>query len=273
MNLDAYLKRIDYRGGLELNPETLRALHRAHLLAIPYENLDIHLGRPLSLDEKAIFQKLVLEKRGGWCYEMNGLFAWALREAGFEPRLLAGAVNRDKIGGEAERNHLALLVELDSAYLVDVGFGNGFLEPLILREGTQRQGFLAYHLERLDNDWWRYRQNHAGPNYDFTLAPRLLEDFSEQCRHLQTSPDSGFVRLSVCQRFTPGAVLSLRGAVMQTVSAGGSSECVIETFEDYREAITEKFKLPLTNLEPLWERVWRGHLAWQAFLSAHVDTE
>lgn len=75
MDVDAYLVRIGYEGRLEPTPETLYALHRAHLLAIPYENLDIHLGRPLTLSLPDIFDKLVTQKRGGWCFEMNGLFA------------------------------------------------------------------------------------------------------------------------------------------------------------------------------------------------------
>ncbi len=92
MNLDAYLARIGYRGSLEPTPGTLRDLHCAHLLTIPYENLDIHLGRTLPLGEADIFSKLVTQKRGGWCFEMNGLFAWALRELGFVVTLLVAGV-------------------------------------------------------------------------------------------------------------------------------------------------------------------------------------
>ena len=270
MNVEAYLERIDYRGGLEPSWETLRGLHRAHLFAIPYENLDIHLGSPLLLDEEAIFKKLVLKKRGGWCYEMNALFAWALRQVGFEVTLLAGAVNRDKLGFEADSSHLVLLVELDKQYLVDVGFGNGFLEPLQLREGTRRQHYLTYHLERLNGAWWRYRQDHAGPNYDFTLASHKLAAFADKCHYLQTSPDSGFVRVTVCQRFFPDRVLSLRGAVLETLDSGGSHERVIESFAEYKRLLTKDFDLLLPNLEPLWERVWQSHLEWQAFLKGQA---
>ena len=114
MNIEAYLQRINYEGGLEPNLETLTNLHRAHLLAIPYENFDIHLGRRLELGEQYFYNKLVLQKRGGWCYEMNGLFAWVLHEIGFEVQLLAGAVrsSTQKIVNEVG-NHLVLLVQLD----------------------------------------------------------------------------------------------------------------------------------------------------------------
>ena len=79
MNLDRYLERIDFRDSPSLDLDTLRSLHRSHLAAIPYENLDIHLGRSLQLDLGEMYRKIVLDGRGGWCYEMNGLFAWALR--------------------------------------------------------------------------------------------------------------------------------------------------------------------------------------------------
>src|SRR5260370_5373273 len=96
--LSAYLQRIGYDRPVRTDLETLIGLHRAHLLNITYENLDIHLGRRLSLDPAAIFDKLVTGRRGGWCYEMNGLLAWALREIGFEMTLLAGTLGRPAQG-------------------------------------------------------------------------------------------------------------------------------------------------------------------------------
>ena len=133
MKVNAYLQRIGYKGDLEPSPSTLRQLHRAHLLSIPYENLDIHLGRELSLDLNTIYQKIVLGRRGGWCFEMNALFAWALYELGFEVHLLSAAVNRHRAGDKAEGNHLTLIVLSDEPYLADVGFGDGPLEPLPLK--------------------------------------------------------------------------------------------------------------------------------------------
>lgn len=171
MKIDAYLARIGYRGPLQVDLETLTALHRAHLLAIPYENLDICLGRTLSLDEAAIYQKLVTARRGGWCYEMNGLFAWALEALGFAVQRLASTVGRQSPATE-DGSHLILLVELDRPYLADVGFGNGLLEPIPLEEGTYRQEFLTYRLAQQGERWWL--TNHGGQSIDFTLAPRRL---------------------------------------------------------------------------------------------------
>jgi N-hydroxyarylamine O-acetyltransferase len=269
MDLKRYLRRIHYEGSLEPSCETLRALHRAHLLNITYENFDIHLGKSLLLDEDYIYHKIVVQKRGGWCYEMNGLFAWVLRELGFEVRLLAGAVNRGRLGEAARMSHLVLLVKLDRPHLVDVGFGNGFLEPLPLELGFYQQGFLSYRLERLDGEWWRYHNHaHGGPSFDFTLEAYELTDFAEKCLEQQTSPESGFVRVTVCHRFLPEGILSLRGAVLQTITQDGVGEKVIAQLADYEHLLHERFDLPLDNVRPLWEKVWQSHLEWQESLRA-----
>src|SRR5215207_11196611 len=111
MDIQAYLRRIHYRGDLTPTATTLRELHRAHLLAVPFENLDIHLGRPIVLDQDALFDKIVTRRRGGFCYELNGLFALLLRELGFEVTLLAAGVARADGGFGPEFDHLTLLVE------------------------------------------------------------------------------------------------------------------------------------------------------------------
>lgn len=186
MNLEAYLERIHYQGSLRPTLETLTQLHRAHLLAIPYENLDIHLGRRLGLDERGFFQKLVLERRGGWCYEMNGLFAWALRELGFQVDYLAGAVPKASAGPDAAGNHLVLLVHLPEwDFIADVGFGDGFLEPIPFRAGTYRQNGFEFRLEPDPQDGRWTVHNHAygaAPTYDFGLEPYALSDFWPRCK-------------------------------------------------------------------------------------------
>ncbi len=187
MDVQAYLQRINYRGELAPTAATLRELHRAHLLAVPFENLDIQLGRPILLDEQALFDKIVTYRRGGFCYELNGLFALLLRALGFEVTLLAAGVARADGGFGPEFDHLTLLVqsplsfvpgqstqpanheqltEADTAHsprnpqslipnsqppawLADVGFGDSFREPLRFDEAIeQAQDGRAYRLDR-----------------------------------------------------------------------------------------------------------------------------
>ena len=110
MDIDAYLARIDLSWPLPPTLETLTVVHRAHLRAIPYENLDVQLGRPVTIERPAIFEKIVSRHRGGWCYEMNGLLGWALGELGFRVTRVAGAVMREAMVDAFIGNHLVLKV-------------------------------------------------------------------------------------------------------------------------------------------------------------------
>src|ERR1044071_1207906 len=148
MNIDAYLERINYTGSLEPTPETLRALQVAHLFAVPFENLSIHAGEPIVLDEDALFGKIVENRRGGFCYEANGLFAGLLRALGFDVGMLSAGVARREGGFGPDFDHMALMVTLAERWLVDVGFGDSFLEPLLLdSRDEQVQGTRAFHID------------------------------------------------------------------------------------------------------------------------------
>src|ERR1017187_10297680 len=130
LNLLAYLERIGYSGSTEPSAETLRALQRAHMLAVPFENLDIHLGRPIVCDEDRFLHKIINERRGGFCYELNGAFAALLRALGFKVTLLSARVAGSDGSASPEFDHLTLRVDLDEPWLADVGFGDSFIEPL-----------------------------------------------------------------------------------------------------------------------------------------------
>lgn len=261
LDLNAYLQRINYCDALQPNSQTLRALHEAHLLAIVYENLDIHLDRPLTLDLPTIFAKLVNQRRGGWCYEMNALFAWVLQELGFAVTLLSGAVSRT---AAASADHLVLLVELERPYLVDVGFGPGFLTPLPLLPGEYQEDFRRYRLVQEGEQWRFYNDTCGGLGYDFTLQPRTLADFAEKCHWLQTSAASNFTRVAVCHRLTTDKILSLRGAGLKTYTAAGVVEQVIENQQTYDHVVRSLFGLPLADqqIADLWRKVWERHLIW-----------
>lgn len=262
MDLNLYLQRISYSGSLEPNFATLCKLHRLHLLAIPYENFDIHLGHKIELDEQAFFNKLVLQKRGGWCYEMNGLFAWVLRQVGFDVSLLAGSV-RQVAEAKNQGDHLVLLVKLDRPYVVDVGFGDGFVEPLPLEEGEYKQGYLNFRLSKEGERWFVHNHPYGGATrYDFTLEPYLLPQFAVKCHELQTSPSSGFVRTTVCQRISSDHIFVLRGAVFRTISQTGVEDRTIETETEYARVLAQYFNLNLGDISSLWPRIWQNHQEW-----------
>ena len=265
MQLETYLNRIMYTGPRHATLETLCAVQAAHLSAVCYENLDIHLGHTLPLGASAAYQKIVVERRGGWCYEMNALLAWALKEIGFRVTLLSSGVLRPG-GVTPDGDHLLLCVTIKGLeYLVDAGFGDGAIEPLPLIEGTYQRGFLEYRIER-DGEYWIMRNppssNTAG--FRFQNEPRAMTDFAERCADLQTNPESGFVRTTVCQRITSDALYTLRGAVLTTLTAAGNSQRILETALDYNATLLETFNLKLPEVDALWEKIWARHLEWIA---------
>lgn len=222
MGLDtsAYTSRIGDGGDLAPTLPTLRRLHLAHLTSVPFENLDIPLGWPIRLDEGAFFRKLVEGRRGGFCYEQNGLFGAVLRQLGFRVTLLsARVVNQGVVGPEFD--HLALQIDLpEGRWLADVGFGRSFRDPLSLDTGapTEAEG-ATYRVVPGEPDWQVEFQLPGKPaqrEYVFTLAPRRLEDFAPMCQFHQTSPASPFTRKRMCTLATAsGRITFLNGTFIE----------------------------------------------------------
>ena len=248
MDINAYLKRIDYDGSLELTPEVLGALQYAHLLSVPFENLDIHLGREILLDETYLFEKIVTERRGGFCYELNGLFAALLRELGFVVDFISSRVYEDGDYGP-EFDHLILRVRLEEDWLVDVGFGENFLKPLRLVEGREQPRLgTTYRLERRSADWNLMEKNEAGNwsySYRFTLQPRKLSDFEGMCRYHQTSPDSHFTQKRVCSRATPTGRITIGNQQLIVTDNGHRKETTLAGEEDYLTTLEDHFGIRL----------------------------
>ena len=265
MNLHSYLDRINYRGPLEPTFATFSALHNAHMQCIAFENLDIHLGNKVSIGLAEIFDKIVHRQRGGWCFEMNSLHAWALEEIGFNVTRLGAAVGRQEGDESTALNHLCLRVEIDQPYLADVGFGNGALIPLPLVEGTSIKDFIEHQL-KIENGYWCYRNLHDNFGYDFTLQPRTIDEFAEQCQRLQTSAESGFVRSTVCQIFQGSDHIALRGLVLKEIRSTGTTTREIDSLAEYSDLITNTFGLGLTQseIDHLWPTVQEKHQTWVA---------
>ena len=247
MNIDiaAYSARIGVRGPLPATFATLRRLHRAHLLAVPFENLDIHLGRPIVLEEERLFEKIVTRGRGGFCYEQNGLFAAVLRTLGFEVDLLEARVAAKTWGQGRPWDHLVLLVTLEQRWLVDVGFGESFREPLLMDEaGAQERPEGAWRVEHDGCEGVLSSRSAAGDwqiEHRFRLKPRQLQDFTPGCEYHQSSPDSHFTQQRVCSLATPTGRVTLGDRRLIVTENGERQEQDLEDEAEYRRLLLERF--------------------------------
>jgi N-hydroxyarylamine O-acetyltransferase len=256
--LDGYLARIGYAGSVGPDARTLVGIHRAHITAIPYESLEIQLGRENVLGEDAFFEKLVRRRRGGWCYEMNGLLTSVFRELGFAVTRVGGAVARDLLGEQAIGNHLVGLVDLDRRYVVDVGLMDGPLEPFPLEERRWTEGALEFRLERLPDGWWRFH-NHAhglARSFDFTEEPRELSWYQGMCTTLQTEDFSPFVQYAFASRRTESGFRALRDASDFQLEDGAMKRREITDPGDFRAVLTAILGIDLgSEIDALWPRI------------------
>jgi N-hydroxyarylamine O-acetyltransferase len=246
MDVQAYLDRIGYRGPLAPTAETLRALQVAHLLSVPFENLSIHAGQPIVLDDESLFDKVVVRRRGGFCYELNGLFAVLLRALGFQVAKLSASVARADGTFGPDFDHMSLLVTLEERWLADVGFGDSFREPLRLDErGEQLEGVRAFRIDEDGDHLVLLRRDGAGkpwqPQYRFTLQPHEYADNAAMCRYHQTSPESHFTQRTVCSLATPEGRVTLSGMRLITTRGGERQERVVESEEERTVLLRELF--------------------------------
>jgi N-hydroxyarylamine O-acetyltransferase len=250
MEIDAYLERIGYRGSREPSAETLRLLHRAHMLTVPFENLDIALGQPIILSLPSFYDKIVRRRRGGFCYELNGLFGWLLDQLGFAVQLLSARVF-DGVQPGPEFDHLVLLIEMEERLIADVGFGDSFLEPLRLdaREADGRYGG-AYRLTGSDSErvLLRRRESDWLPQYFFSLTPRRLVEFKAICQHHQTSPESIFTQKAVCSLAIPGGRITLSNDRLIMTAGGRREEREVAGGEEYRALLNTYFGIELDKV-------------------------
>lgn len=262
MKLDQYLARIGLTARPPATLEGLRAVHRAHLLAIPYENLDVQFGRKLTTDPAQAFDKIVNRRRGGWCYEMNGLLGWALGELGFKVTRAIGAVMREVRGTWSEGNHLVLRVDLpEGMFLADAGFGDGPRDPIPVTVGAFESFGFHFGLARVDGDWWRFSNDPRGgaPSFDFTLTPADEAVLSERCQFLQTSPDSPFVQNLVAQRHMPDGILILRGRTLRKVTPATTQDSEIASAAELVATLKNKFALDAPEIADLWPTIVERH--------------
>lgn len=243
MDINAYLERIGYNGSLEPTVETLKQLHRTHMFAVPFENLDILLGRPITPSLPSFYDKIVQHRRGGFCYELNGLFGWLLEQLGFTVVILSARVFNGAQPGP-EFDHLLLLVEMEECLIADVGFGDSFLEPLRLKAGVEdRQRGCSYRLLEAGSErqLQRRRESDWESQYIISLIPRRLADFGTMCHYQQTSPKSSFTQKALCSMATQGGRITLSNNRLIITTENQRQEQTVTDEKAYREILRSHF--------------------------------
>jgi N-hydroxyarylamine O-acetyltransferase len=253
MNIEKYLRRIDYQGELTPSLSTLQGLQETHLLHVPFENLDIALRRKIVLDITKIYRKIVIRKRGGFCYELNGLFHWLLQELGFTCGLISARVyDEDRKDYGPEFDHQAILVTIEGKeWISDVGFGDFSIHPLPLKinillndpngqfliEKNQNKSF------RISR--FRYKQNSFIPEYLFSTSIRQLLDFDQMCHYHQTSPESHFTRKKVCSLATMHGRITLTENELVITKKERRKKFTIKDDQEFDLALKKYFNLKL----------------------------
>jgi N-hydroxyarylamine O-acetyltransferase len=248
MNISAYLSRIGIEADdLELGDETLRILQRKHLLTVPFENLDIHWKRAIVLDVDRFYAKVVGEKRGGFCYELNVLFNELLLSLGFMTRLISARVFNGSEHGP-EFDHMAIIVTIgDDEYLVDVGFGDFTAEPLRYGLGAEQQDETGiFVIRRFDDEYFEVAKRDGDEwksEYIFKDVPRKLSEFSEMCDFQQFSPESHFTKGKVCSILTEGGRKTLTDKKFLVTVNDEKEETLVESETDFEQILAREFQI------------------------------
>ena len=260
MDVEAYLRRIGYDGPRDPSAETLRKLHRKHLYTVPFENLDIALGIPIHLDLDGLFDKIVYRKRGGFCYELNGLFYALLKALGFRVEMLSARVRSADGSFSREFDHMLLKVTLEEeSWIADVGFGDSSLDPVAMRPADPKDWGPEFAVLPANEAWDLVRRQVDGshiPAYRFTQIPRQLNDFSEMCLFHQTSPESHFTQNRVCTKALPNGRLTISGMRLIETRDGVRRERALNGKGELRDCLSKQFGIEFApDIE--WSRLMR----------------
>jgi N-hydroxyarylamine O-acetyltransferase len=223
MNINYYFSRFLAKKPDSPTYESLAALQNKHMLHVPFENLDVLSQTPIIIDLERIFQKVIVNLRGGFCYELNGLFGWLLKESGYEVSYVSATVKKPDGTWTIEGSHATNLVTVENqSYIVDVGFGDSMRKPMPLNgevvrdvSGSYRMTNVAEHmydLQRWEDDVWKTL-------YRVSTLPKKLTDFTPMCEFNQTSADSPFVHKRLVTIATPIGRITLSGETL-TVTDG-----------------------------------------------------
>jgi N-hydroxyarylamine O-acetyltransferase len=261
--IDALLQRIGLSTMPEPTVDGLRALHRAYLAAVPYEDIAVQLGETAPLDEAALIERVCADGRGGYCFELNTVLAALLRACGF-----VVTHHQAVVGGEGPTNHMALLVHVDGErWLADAGLGEGFVEPLPFREGSTALGPFTYTAAREEaGTWWVGMHEWTSfRGFRMTEEESVLADFDPHHRRLATDPESSFVKTFVVQSPQPDRIVTVRSRTLSVVGPEVDSKRVLER-EELAPVLRDEFGLLVggARLERLWALAEAQHEAYLA---------
>lgn len=250
MDINQYLKRINFYGTIAPDFNTLTRLQHQHLFTVPFEDLDIFYGHHFNLDKEVFYNKVVINHRGGYCYELNSLFYELLLACGFKASMISGRVGSNKKFGP-EFDHMALIVEIDNMkWLVDVGFGDFALKPLAIMPGhVQNDGRCNYRINDnteldgsryLSAEKWNDSKGMFIPEYIFTLTPRTFKDFAQMNENQQTDPESHFVKNFMCSLPIDGGRISMvNNRIIKTINGTKRVRTIHD--DEYRQHLLKKY--------------------------------
>ncbi|MGI9543634.1 MAG: arylamine N-acetyltransferase family protein [Cyclobacteriaceae bacterium] len=251
IQVQAYLKRINYQGDISTTLRTLRQLQLSHLLAVPFENLDIHSNKKIELNTSRFFEKVVQNNRGGFCYELNGLFNELLLSLGFETTIISARVYSESKGHyNPEFDHLAIIVQIDDHdYLTDVGFGEFAFSPILLDlDNIHKDDRGSFKFTKEGDDHWVVNKEEAldwVSEYRFAIKERQLSDFRERCFFQQTSPESHFTQNRICSLPIPNGRKTISGNKFTFKQGSESKEIEINDDSEFKEILVKQFGMEL----------------------------
>ncbi len=256
MNHEKYLNRIGIDQIPDPTVENLARLQRAHLFSVPYENLDILLKRPIALDAEALYEKIVTRRRGGYCFEVNELFGWLLRQLGYRVTDLFGRFLRGEAGVPMRRHHVLLVHAADdeTPWLADVGVGTGSPTcPMRMAENlVQQDGATQYRLAKQDFFGWvleEYKRGQWEAVYSFTEEAQAPIDFVAASFWCEHAPDSIFNRAAMVSLRTERGRRTMDGDEARVFEGDQVTVRQMESWAEKRTVLREWFGIELAEDE------------------------
>ena len=244
-----YLERINYSGSVNDSIDVLTRLQQLHLLNVPFENLDIHRGKKIEL--KNNYDKIVIRRRGGFCYELNGVFYDLLAFCDFEAKIVSARVHNTKLQEFGpEFDHMAIIATIrNEKYLVDVGFGEFAYSPLKIEfdllQPDRSGNFMIRQYEKTHLSVGKIEAGLFTPEYIFTLTSRQLDDFVPMCNYHQTSSLSHFTQKRLCTIVTEKGRTTISENTLKKTENGQVTETDLIDEDGFNRALWDYFKIKL----------------------------